>query len=111
MRAPPPHITGHTRRVLASAPGELSADVPAEPPALFWKQLGPRCEIDRHARHGFGTPDASSTRRAEVPRPPPRGSHAAHVPGGPFRRRVDQRASHTRPHLKTGSHPTRLCAL
>ena len=111
MSAPPPHIIGHTRRALASSPEELVADVPVEPPALFWRPLGPRCEIDRDVRHGSGTQDASPTRPAAVPQTTPRGPHAAPVPGRPFPPREDQRASPTRPRRKTDSHPSRLCAL
>src|SRR5258708_35431826 len=111
MKPPPRHITGHTRRALASSPGELLADVPAEPPALFWRPLGLRCEIDRDAPHASGTQDASPTGRAGVLQTTPRGAHAAHGPGRPFPLPTDRRASPTTPPRKTGNHPTHLCVL
>src|SRR5258708_35803221 len=103
MKPPPRHITGHTRRALASSPGELLADVPAEPPALFWRPLGLRCEIYRDAPHASGTQDASPTARAGVLQTTPRRAHAAHGPGPASPRPADHTATHTTPHRQTGS--------
>lgn len=94
-----------------SSLGELDANGPMAPRLPAWPQLVAHGEIGRDVRPFALTRHASPVRRAAAHGPRRRASHAAPGPERRFLPSVAGRAVHTRPHLRCGSHPSRLCAL
>src|SRR6266700_991450 len=111
MTPPPLHTGGHTRKAVASSPGELDANGPMAPRLPVWPQLLAPGEIGRDVRPSALTRHASPVRRAAAHGPRRRVSHAAPGPEQRFLPPAGGRAVHTRPHRRRRSRPNRRCAL